>query len=360
MKPRLSSLIAVFICVSNGHLFAEGITVELQLGGRTVQGTPLAWSNRDVTLLARDGNLLNFPTGDAKNYRKVADGFQSLSQGAMRAELAGEFGNGFEVSGTGTYLVVHPVGQRGKWASRFEELYRSFVHYFTARGLQPGRPQFPLVAVVFPSQQDFLRYAASTGARLLPGTLGYYSPTTNRILVYDVTAGRGVDDGNWHVNAETIIHEAAHQAAFNTGIHSRYTMPPRWVAEGLGTMFEARGVWNSRRFSQQRDRINKYRLAGFTRYASSRRPKGSLAEFVSSDRIFQTDADGAYAEAWALTFFLVETRPRQYKQFLQATATRPNFTIYRSPERLKDFTDAFGSDLRMVEAHFLRFMAEMK
>jgi hypothetical protein len=182
---------------------------------------------------------------------------------------------------------------------------------------------------------------------------------TNRILLYDLTAGRGEDERNWQVNAKTIIHEAAHQSAFNTGVHSRYAMPPRWVAEGLGTMFEARGVWDSRNHPSQHDRVNKYRMLAFKRYTASRRQKGALPPFVSSDRGFYSDADGAYAEAWALTFFLVETRPRQYMQYLQRTASLPNFSVYRSPERLQDFTEIFGSDFELLESHYVRFMNEL-
>ena len=62
-------------------------------------------------------------------------------------------------------------------------------------------------------------------------SLGYYDPVTNRIYLYDVTAGQA-DPQKWHVNAETIIHEAAHQTAFNIGIHPRFATSPAWVVEG--------------------------------------------------------------------------------------------------------------------------------
>ena len=48
-------------------------------------------------------------------------------------QLQREFGRAFDVSGTGQYLVVHPAGQRDRWADRFEQLYRSMIHYLTAR-----------------------------------------------------------------------------------------------------------------------------------------------------------------------------------------------------------------------------------
>ena len=69
---------------------------------------------------------------------------------------------------------------------------------------------------------------------------------------------------------------------------------------------------------------------------------------------------GAYAEAWALTYFLAETEPRKYAAYLQRTAARPNFTTYSLTERLQDFTAIFGQNLPMLEARWLRFIADIK
>jgi hypothetical protein len=132
------------------------------------------------------------------------------------------------------------------------------------------------------------------------------------------------------------------------------------VAEGLGTLFEARGVSNSDRFAQQSERINRNRLDDFQEYAGGGRKTGSLAEFISSDRMFQSDAEAAYGEAWALTFYLFETQPRRYVEYLQKTAARKHFADYRAPERLADFQACFGNDLRLLEAKYLRFMAGLK
>jgi hypothetical protein len=351
------ALAACGMAISGSATRAENLTVRLELRGRTIEGTPLAFSDKQVTLLARDGQLWDFKPQDAKDFSKLPGGFHAYGQGELRGLLLREFESQFDVSGTGHFLVVHPAGQRDLWAARFEELYRSFVHYFTARGLRPQPPQFPLVAVVFQRQGDFLRYAAAEGSQVGSGTLGYYSPTTNRIVLFDQSGSKPSRD--WRETAATIIHEAAHQSAFNTGIHSRNAMPPRWVAEGLGTLFEAPGVWNSRQHARQEDRINRGWLKAFQRL-SEQRTKGLMAEIVSSDRLFQTNPDRAYAEAWSLTFFLSESEPRKYFQYLAKTAGRPAFSEYRAPERLRDFADIFGGDLAMLEARYLRFMAGLK
>jgi hypothetical protein len=329
--------------------------LSFELPGGTVEGTPLAWSEKEIFLLARDGQLVEFAPGQAKNPARLPGEFKSLSQAEIRGQLLREFGQGYEVSGVGHYLVVHPAGQRDQWAPRFEELYRSFRHYFGARGWQLTEPRFPLIAVVYSRQGDFARQAARDGMRQVSGVLGYYSPTTNRISMFDA-AGSGPD---WSSNAETIIHEAAHQSAFNTGVHTRFGASPRWLVEGLGMLFEARGVWQSRSYPHQSDRINRGRLQAYRSY-TGRRSADAIAQIVSSDRMFASDPDGAYSEAWALSFFLSESEPKKYQQLLAKTASVGTFTAYPAPQRLKDFTDIFGSDLKLLDARMQRFVAGLK
>ena len=68
----------------------------------------------------------------------------------------------------------------------------------------------------------------------------------------------------------------------------------------------------------------------------------------------------SYAEAWALTFYLVEQEPRKYMQFLTKMAALKPFVEYPAAQRLADFKAIFGSDTRMFEANFLRFIEGVK
>jgi hypothetical protein len=176
--------------------------------------------------------------------------------------------------------------------------------------------------------------------------------------LFDVTSGSG--GGDWSENADTIIHEATHQTAYNVGIHKRFTAAPRWMVEGLATMFEARGVWNAQYDHTVSDRVNRGRLLDFRDYAATRRQPGAIAALLSTDDAFRSDTGGAYAEAWALSFYLCETQPRLYAAYLAKTANRPLFSDYLPAERIADFQDIFGSEMKMFEKKFLRFMEEVK
>lgn len=333
-------------------------TIQVSITDREVQGKPVFWNDSFVALMAGDGQLVTFHADEAKKYRKVSERFQSLSQATLRGQLQREFGTAFEVSGTGQFLVVHPAGQRDRWAERFEQLYRQMVHYFRARGFKVHTPEFPLVAVVFPTQGSYLQYAGEHDIQLGPSTLGFYDPKSNRIHMYDVTASRA-HESDWQTNAETIIHEAAHQTAYNIGIHPRCAYPPRWLVEGIGTMFEARGVYNSAHYTNRGDRINQGQLEIYRRAMKQVSSYDLLSSQILSDDLFQQNGSVAYAHAWALTFYLVEQDAQRYARYLQLTYARPAFAEYTREERFRDFVSVFGSDLKMLDARMQRFLGEL-
>jgi len=328
-------------------------TIELELDGHRLEGMPLAWSKSVIYLLARDGRLWEFPPRDAEDSRQVSTGFQSYPATVMRAQLEQEFGPKFEVSSTGHYLVVHPSGKGAQWSRRFEDLYRSFVIYFQVRDFQLKEPEFPMVAIVFHNQREFMQYASRDGSNVGRNVLGYYSPTSNRVALFDSGGGKS----SWEQDADTVIHEATHQSAFNTGIHTRFAPQPKWVIEGLGTMFEASGVWDSRNHTRQTDRVNRGRLVDFkTLVEQQARDENSLENLVASDDQFSRDPAAAYAEAWAFTYYLVETQPRKYAQYLKRVIDREEFQPYPAAQRVADFTAVFGNNFRLIDAQFLRFV----
>lgn len=125
-------------------------------------------------------------------------------------------------------------------------------------------------------------------------------------------------------------------------------------------MFEARGVWDAHSDQTQADRINRARLVDFKKYAGSRRQPGALLQFLTTDTLFKTDVMAAYAEAWALSFYLCETDPRLYGNYLAKTAERPALSDYSAGDRLADFQAVYGKEMKMIETKFLRYMAEVK
>ena len=335
-------LIVILSCTFASSVAARDWTLQMKHDGLLIEGDPIHWSKREFFILGRDGKLWEFDVRQAPKAKKIKKPFSSYSQLEMRNSLQGEYGVHYDVSGTGHFLVVHPVGQRDQWAGRFEQLYREMIFYFSSRGISVRQPSFPLVAVVFPTQSEFLSHASKDGLTD-SGILGYYSTMSNRILLYDQTGGRNPD---WRENAATIVHEAAHQTAYNIGIHNRFGDTPRWLSEGLGTLFEARGVNNGTKFRKLEDRINRDQLYAFRRYYPEEMPAGTLQSLVADDRAFRAAALRSYATSWAVIFTLAERYPMKLAEYLRLSAKpRRGFMVQDSPSlRLRDFEQAFGQD----------------
>ena len=356
-KTVFAILMVTWLAMSCALATAAEFMFRARVDGKMLEGKPLRWNAEQMLLLGRDGQLYDFNPKLAKQAQKTSPRFFGYLPSEMKTELQKEFGKQFDVTTTRHYLVVHPRGERDQWANRFEDLYKRFEHYFRVRGFTLEEPPYPLVAVVFRNEADYRRHAEASGTPVPPGWLGHYAPFSNRIFLFDTTTS---SEAHWSTNADTIIHEATHQTAYNTGIHRRFTGTPRWVAEGLATMFEARGVWSAQYDHTQADRINRGRLYGFKDYVANRWQPGVVLNLVSSDRMFKSDEAGAYALAWALSFYLSETQPRLYAQYLAKTAEREMFGDYTASERVADFQDIFGNEMRMFETKFLRYMEEVK
>ena len=352
-----SAVIAIVLSIVFISGLSAGEMIEVELSERSIEGEPIAWDSEAVHLLGRDGRLWEFAPEEVIGFKKTASRFRAYSPSEFRSSLLRELGKGYEVSGTGHYLVAHPRGQRDRWAERFERLYRSFVQFFSVRGFRIEQPMFPLVGIVCKDRKDFRRSAAGDNNRSA-GIEGYYNLDSNRITAYDM-GGSGNSPG-WHRNASVLIHEATHQVAFNTGVHNRFSPPPTWLAEGLAMLFEAPGVYDSHDYPNMSDRVNRDRLRLFRQYVLPRHKPEMIRLMVATDELFRINPTAAYAESWAFTFFISETMPRKYARYLKLTASRPPFSDYSPAERTADFTSVFGGDWRMLEARFLRFIADVE
>ncbi|MDZ4689268.1 MAG: DUF1570 domain-containing protein [Planctomycetaceae bacterium] len=342
------------LCVLSSSLLLDAAAprtmVEIDWDGRKLTGTVALHDPETGWFLERDGRLTTVELSGVGSFKRLGS-YRPFSAIELREQLSREFGTGYTVSSTGHYLVVSSRGGGDRYGRLFEELYRQFVVSFAARGFKMTEPEFPLVAVVLPDQASFVKYCVAEKVRPQPGLLGYYLPSSNRVALYDaVASGQSTADGL----DSTVIHEATHQVAFNTGVHSRIGVSPKWVVEGLATVFEQENVRRNDRVGPVMSRVNEERFRWFQQYRG-RRPTKSLADIVQTDVRFTSQTLDAYSEAWALMFFLLETRPADTVKYLRNLAARDPLKEDRPEDRLKDFQSAFGKDLSLLEAHLLRY-----
>jgi hypothetical protein len=266
----------------------------------------------------------------------------------LRGHLQKEFGRNYAVEGTGDFAIVAPSSTIHVWRDRFAQLQRSFDQYFRTRGYPLKPLDFPLIGIVFANQAEFLKHAQQVGAKLQPGVVGYYSPFTNRLYAYEM---------NGHPDAEaealaTIWHEAAHQIAFNRGVHQRLSIPPLWVLEGLASIFEAPGMMSQRSTMQARDLINRTR---WERWKSLSNQPEKLAKLfqamIAEDELFRQHPDDAYTIAWGVSLYLAERKTQSYMNYLRKLSTMGVGQEYSLGQRLVDFRASFGGDpLLLIKA----------
>jgi hypothetical protein len=158
----------------------------------------------------------------------------------------------------------------------------------------------------------------------------------------------------------TIIHEATHQIAFNSGLQTRFADVPLWVSEGLAVYFETPDLQNAKGWKTI-GAVNTSRLDRFRHYLPQR-PADSLKSLISDDQRIRDPrtALDAYAEAWALNYYLLHHHPKQYAAYLQMLSEKRPLIWNDPAERIKEFQTAFGENLDQLDADFVRQMQKLR
>ncbi len=326
-----------------------------------------------VLLLTPDGAMWPLPKEGIAERRSDAKPFEPLTRPQLVARLTSELPAGFKFHQTKHYLIAYNTSPAyAQWVgSLYERLYSAFHNYWERRGITLHEPEFPLVALVFDSRDSYAEFARAEVGEAARSMIGYYSLQTNRMTMYDLTGVEGAapgDRGNAaRINqilsqpgaertVATIVHEATHQLAFNSGLQVRYADLPLWVSEGLAIFFETPDLGSAKGW-RTIGGVNRVNLTNFRKYLRSR-PEDGLELLLADDKRFRDPATGpdAYAESWALTYFLLQTRKEAYAKYLQAMAEQQPLIDISPQDRIARFKEHFGSDLAELDAEFLKYM----
>jgi Protein of unknown function (DUF1570) len=303
--------------------------------------------------------------------------FRPLTPDELGEQLLAEFPPGFRVHTTPHYVICYDTSREyAEWTSSlFERLYKAFTSYWKRQGMELHEPEFPLVVIAY---ADRASYEAAAKDVLGPGAgniVGYYNLKTNRVNMYDLTGmeslhGGGNRRGSMREIAQmlsqraavplvsTVVHEATHQIAFNCGLQTRLSDIPLWLCEGMAVYFEAPDLSSSRGW-RGIGRVNYPRLETFRRNLPKWR-SDSLATLVADNRRFRDPqtAVAAYADAWALNYYLIKFRSKDYSNYLKLLAEKRSLMEDDPQTRLEEFKQHFG-DLRTLEREFLKQMSRV-
>jgi len=303
--------------------------------------------------------------------------FEPFDKDELAEELLARMPAGSRIHTTAHYVIAYNTSRAyAEWCGAlYERLHKAFGTYWERRGFGLSEPDWPLPAMIFDSKAAFTNYARTELGDSASSVIGYYSLRTNRVTMYDLTGVDGQIAGGGssaaHINrllarpeaertVATVIHEATHQLAFNRGLQTRYADIPLWVSEGVAIYFETPDLRSSKGW-RNIGGVNRVQLHAFRR-ALPTRVASALTDLIASDGQFRNPRSipTAYADSWALNYFLIRQRPQEYLAYLKMLAEKPRLIYDEPDERLQQFREAFGEDLEQLEAEFLRYMQTVR
>ncbi|MFO0943900.1 MAG: DUF1570 domain-containing protein [Pirellulales bacterium] len=331
------------------------------------------YGDGSALLQVPDGQLLSLFPEEIVEKQPVEAAMQALTQDEMIEQLKTQLKPDFKFLKTKHYVFAYNTSQiYADWVGQlYERFYRAFFNDWNTRGIKLQEPRFPLVAIVFRTKADYLEFAHKDIGKDADAMIGYYYINSNRVIMYDIT---GVDENvptngkissqfvintiksqpDGERNVATIVHEAVHQLAYNTGLQVRLADNPRWLSEGLAMYFEAPDLNNPQGWKI--GNVNYYNLRLFISYLNQR-PADSIRTLIQDDQKFGDPAlvSGAYSESWALTYFLMKGKKKQFTAYMKEIAELEVLAEADVRKRVEHFEKHFG-DLEKLDREFLNYV----
>lgn len=308
-----------------------------------------------IALELADGSLTVIPQG-ALRKRVPGDDPVPVTPQELMARLENEFGpDRFRGRVAEPYVVgvvlTSPLPKSSerrvsasllKSARYMRGIESVFQRFCRSMRVPYEEPKFPLVVLIFETDDDFNAYTARhTGGNGLSAEniAGFYSPQTNYLYVRMSEC----------YSFATPLHEAIHQQCFNTQVMSRLAPVPVWFSEGIATGFEGNG-----------DRVQSDPLKLNAVYAKMIVEAGGLPgqmdwdDVVTTDQVFRGDifAGAAYIHAWSMHWLLVSEYRKQYAEYLQYLSSLEPLTEESRQSRIGKFVEVFGATPNELQQKF--------
>ena len=362
---------------------AETVTFLHKGQKQTVRGrTIVEAADGGVLFQGVDGVLWSIEQNELQDRERLETPFKPLTPSQLSEQMLAELPSGFRSYTTPHYVVCYNTSRAyAQWTgSLLERLYKAFTNYWQHQGFDLDEPEFPLGVVVFADRQSYDQASLEDLPAGTGNIVGFYSLRSNRINMFDLTGSEAVSKqagaatnrrGSMReINqmlsqpaatplVATVVHEATHQIAFNCGMQTRFADIPLWLCEGMAVYFEAPDL-ASRSGWQGIGRVNYPRLERFRANLASWHD-GSLSEMLRDSKRFRDPhtALDAYADAWALNYYLIKYQPKAYTAYLKDLSEKRPLIDDDPKQRLAEFRKHFG-DLHKLEQDFLKQMSRVK
>lgn len=200
-----------------------------------------------------------------------------------------------------------------------KELAAVYQKHFRDKGFAVVFPGRRLTVVTLKGQAS---YNAFLGKGAGEAVGGHYDLDTNRLVIFDNRPRRSdLAAPPGRINTFTLVHEALHQLAYNTGLLDRRADVPVASSEGLAMYGE---LWQPNRRAIL-GQTNRPRLQVLIDHGNKPEDWIPIGTLLADDAPFQ-DAEEqqlAYAESWVLVHFHLKTPARLPKFRAYLDAIRP-------------------------------------
>lgn len=331
-----------------------------------------------LLLLTPDGQLWTLQPTDIVSRSDSTTAMKAQSSEEIYAKFKLQAADGFKVHKTSHYVIIYNTNEAyAQWVGEmYEGLYRKFHNFWKSKKIELDEPRFPLVAIVFNTKEAYLAYSERDIGETAKALIGYYNMQTNRMISFDLTGVAGVAGGGRLNSTQLInqafaqpgaertlatnVHEAVHQLSFNTGLQVRLSDCPLWFSEGMAMFFETPDT-NSARGGATVGKINPHNWVLFANYLP-KRPADSLTTLITDDSRLQnpSTASDAYSESWALTYFLLKAKPKQYVAYLEDLKKLKPLVDTPPRDRIAMFKRHFGDDLQDLDKEFITFIRRQR
>jgi hypothetical protein len=368
-------------------------SVDTQLDGQRVTLTGrvlLTAQDGGILLEERNGCIHRLPPSEILSRTADTQPFSGLSAEELAEDLQQQMGDSFRTLTTDHYVVCYHSSEQfaAFCGSLLEHVRNEFVGFLTEKHALTFAPQYShLPVLIVADQHELIRVAGRQHPeQQFDDVPGFYSIRSNQILIVSAplnedirsTAGVRRQLAKTPKHVATIVHEAVHQLAFNSGLQIRFADNPLWLSEGLSLWFEpvelnAKLLWkgpgqvNSRHRSQYLLPRNNRNQPGESGKGESATPEPrpqsvALNDLVKSDELFlnpETVAQ-AYATSWALTSYLIRKERTAFETYLKRMAERKPLVVVTPEERLEEFRAVFGKSADEFRAVLDPYVARLR
>ncbi len=255
--------------------------------------------------------------------------------------------------------------QARQLGSRLESVYEWNVRYMEILNIpRIHQPEAKLEIFFFGQHKEYENYQTINGWREL-GAIGFFMRTNNRSAFFDMMtyppyAGRIAASKDpqvpyrdrqkikselarevEHKNIEVVQHEAAHHIHFNIGIFPAQGDIPRWMSEGLATMFEV----PPSDVGASLGATNHYRLYHLRRqFGEELQNLPPMRTFILNDGMFFQFGFHGYSIGWALNHYMYQKHRDAYAKWMRLLASRDDDLSMRVDvsEKQEQFEEIFG------------------